>query len=142
MQSSFRLLAVTLLIFAVWVPRASAQDEDQTYIITTYHVAPGHQTAFLEWAANQDAIAQEVGLPIGQWYVHMNGDSWDYLQIAPDIDTTPEQDEALDAAARARGMATGPAVGIELRQHIASHTDTFVAGPMTAAEILAALRGD
>lgn len=142
MKSWLRLLTVSLALFAVWVPRASAQDEDMEHIISIYHVAPGHHVAFLEWMANQEAVSQEVGLPIGQWYVHVNGDSWDYLQIAPDIETTEEQDAAVEAAARARGMTTGPAVGIELRQHVASHTDTFVAGPLTAAEILAAVRGD
>lgn len=142
MPSSLRLVAVFLLLSAVWVPRASAQDEDQSYIISIYHVAPGHHMAFLEWMANQDAVSQEVGLPIGEWYVHTNGDSWDFLQITPDVDPTEEQENAAEAAAAARGLATGPAVGIELRQHITSHTDTYVDGPMTAAAILAAVRGD
>ena len=31
------------------------------------------------------------------------------------------------------------AAGIELRKHIMSHTDTYVRGPLSAAEILAAI---
>jgi len=52
--------------------------------------------------------------------------------------TTPAQDAALDAAGKRVGvnMMRG---GIELRKHITSHTDTFVRGPMSAADYLAML---
>ena len=42
-------------------------------------------------------------------------------------------------AAAKMGLPSGPAVGIELRKHIAVHTDTLVRGPMTAAEMLGTL---
>jgi hypothetical protein len=38
------------------------------------------------------------------------------------------------------GLPTGPKVGLELRKHIASHTDTFVVGPLTAAQQLERLK--
>lgn len=117
-----------------------AQDEETTSIVSLYRVAPGQHIAFLEWMAAQEAATTQAGVPAAQWYAHMNGDQWDYLMIAPE--TTDEQDAAVDAALQAQGRPTGPAGGIEFRKYMAWHTDTFVAGPMTAAELLAAVRGE
>ena len=115
---------------------ASAQPGGAT--ITTYRAAPGHQEQLLAWLARQDEISQAAGLPASQLYIHQDGASWDYLLIAPQ--TTPAQDEALDAAARRMGAASGPRAGLEMRQHVAEHTDTLVAGPTTAAEFLRRIR--
>ena len=54
--------------------------------------------------------------------------------------TTDAQDQALDAAAAKMGLPSGPKVGLELRKHIQSHTDTYVVGPMTAAQMLDRLK--
>jgi membrane-bound lytic murein transglycosylase B len=105
-------------------------------IIAIYHVAPGHQVEFLKWLDRQDRIAVAAGVPRGQLYAHMDGDSWDYLVINPV--TTPAQDAALEAAGRQMGVNVMRG-GIELRKHITSHTDTFVRGPMSAADYLATL---
>ncbi|MGH7563306.1 MAG: hypothetical protein ACREK5_02655 [Gemmatimonadota bacterium] len=83
--------------------------------------------------------AAEAGVPASQWYAHLNGDSWDYLLIGPE--TTDEQDAAVDAVLQAQGQPTGPPAGIEIRKFLAWHTDTFAAGQMTAAELLARVRG-
>ena len=107
-------------------------------IISIYHAAPGHQQALLEWLAQQDRIAAAAGVASSQIYAHTDGDSWDYLMIAPV--TTDAQDKALDAAAAKMGLPTGPKVGLELRKHIQSHTDTFVVGPMTASQMLDRLK--
>lgn len=107
-------------------------------IISIYHAAPGHQQALLEWLAQQDRIAAAAGVSASQIYAHTDGDSWDYLMIAPV--TTDAQDKALDAAAAKMGLPTGPKVGLELRKHIQSHTDTYVVGPMTASQMLDRLR--
>ena len=107
-------------------------------IISIYHAAPGHQQALLEWLAQQDRIAAAAGVASSQIYAHTDGDSWDYLMIAPV--TTDAQDQALDAAAAKMGLPTGPKVGLELRKHIQSHTDTFVVGPMTASQMLDRLK--
>ena len=107
-------------------------------VISIYHAAPGHQEALLQWLAQQDRVSTSIGLPASQIYAHTDGDSWDYLMIAPA--TTDAQDKALDAAAAKMGVATGPRVGLELRKHIASHTDTYVVGPLTAAQQLERLK--
>ena len=107
-------------------------------VISIYHAAPGHQEALLQWLAQQDRISAAAGLPATQIYAHTDGDSWDYLMIAPQ--TTAAQDQALDAAAAKMGLPSGPKVGLELRKHVASHTDTFVVGPLSAAQQLERLK--
>jgi hypothetical protein len=105
--------------------------------VSLYRAAPGHQIELLKWIAQQDQIAAAAGIGAGQVYAHTDGDSWDYIVVFPQ--TTPAQDDAIDAAAKKMGLPYGPMVGIELRKHIAVHTDTLVRGPMTAAQMLASL---
>ena len=107
-------------------------------IVSIYHAVPGHQEALLQWLAQQDRVAQSVGVPAPQIYAHTDGDSWDYLAVAPV--TTEAQDAAIDAAATKMGLPSGPRAGLELRKHITAHTDTFVVGPMTAAQLLDGLK--
>ena len=103
-------------------------------MVAIYHAAPGQQEALLRWLAAQDRASVAAGLPAGQLYMHTDGDSWDYLGISPT--TTPAQDDAVDAAARKLGMATGARRSIEFRKLIQSHTDTFTIGPVTAEQAL------
>jgi membrane-bound lytic murein transglycosylase B len=114
---------------------ASAQRTGQA-VVGIYHVAPGHQLEFLKWMDQQDRVSAAAGVPRGQLYAHVDGDSWDYLIITPM--TTPAQDAAVEAAGRRMGvnMMRG---GLELRKHLTSHTDTFVRGPMSVADYLAML---
>jgi membrane-bound lytic murein transglycosylase B len=114
---------------------AGAQNAPQA-IVGIYHVAPGHQLEFLKWMDQQDRVAAAAGVPRGQLYAHVDGDSWDYLIISPM--TTAAQDAAVEAAGKRMGvnMMRG---GLELRKHITSHTDTFVRGPMSVAQYLAML---
>ncbi len=107
-------------------------------VISIYHAAPGHQEALLQWLAQQDRVSAAAGVASAQIYAHTDGDSWDYLMIAPQ--TTAAQDQALDAAAAKMGLPSGPKVGLELRKHIASHTDTYVIGPLSAAQQLDRLK--
>jgi len=102
-----------------------------------YRAAPGQQVALLKWMAAQDRVSAAAGVGASQVYVHTSGDSWDYLVINPV--TTTAQDDAIEAAAKKQGLASGPAASIEFRTMIASHTDTYADGPMTAAQILAGL---
>ena len=125
-----RRFMVALAAAAFFVAPATAQ-QSPSFVITTYRAAPGHQVELLRWLARQDEVAQAAGLPASQLYVHQDGASWDYLIIA--LNTTAAQDQAVEAAAQRLHATTGPRVGIELRQHIAEHTDTIVAGPTTAA---------
>lgn len=103
--------------------------------VALYRAAPGQQVALLKWLAAQDRAVQSAGVPTGQLYAHTDGDSWDYLVIDPV--TTPAQDAAVEAAQKKMGLGTGPAQSLELRKYVSVHTDTFVIGPVTAAQYLA-----
>ena len=103
--------------------------------IALYRAAPGQHVALLNWLAQQDKVAQAAGVARSQLYAHTDGDSWDYLAIDPV--TTPAQDKALDAEAKKLGMPIGPASSLEFRKYVSVHTDTFVIGPVTAAQYLA-----
>ena len=72
-------------------------------------------------------------MPPSQLYAHTNGDSWDYLQIAPDL--SKEQQDEVDAAAKKHRQKTGFAASLEFRTMIASHTDTFTIGPVERGRI-------
>ncbi|HET6371789.1 MAG TPA: hypothetical protein VFG76_00635 [Candidatus Polarisedimenticolia bacterium] len=103
--------------------------------ITIYRIVPGRQLDFLKWMAAQDEVAKEGGVAAVQLYTHINGDDWDFVGIAPV--TTPEQDKMLDEIAAKRGLKTGLPASLEFRDLVASHTDTFAAGPMSAADLIA-----
>lgn len=128
------LAAAAALTFAFAAP-ASAQVAGQA-IIAIYHVAPGEHVNFLKWLDRQDRIAIAANVPRGQFYAHTDGDSWDYLVINPV--TTPAQDAAMAEVGKRMGVNTMRG-GIELRKYINSHTDTYVRGPMSAADYLALL---
>jgi hypothetical protein len=102
--------------------------------VALYRAAPGQQVALLKYFAAQNRAAQAAGVPVGQLYVHTDGDSWDYLAIDPV--TTEAQDDAIDAASKKMGLPTGPAASLEFRKYIAMHTDTYAIGPVTPAQYL------
>ena len=111
---------------------APAQDRHPPSVVSIYRIAPGHQVDFLKWMAAREAIARQLGVPDTQWYRHLDGDSWDYVAIAPDTRT---MDDKLDAAAKQKGLTSGVKASLELRQWMAVHTDTYAAGPMTAEQM-------
>ena len=80
-------------------------------------------------------VAAVLGVRSPSLYAHVDGDYWDYVGIAPV--TTPDQDKKLDEIAARKGLKTGFPASLEFRQLLASHTDTFAAGPMAAAELVA-----
>ncbi len=132
------LLAAALVVFAALPARAqmaTPEAKEPHGRVSLYRIAPGKQLDFLKWMAEQDAIAKEAGVPATQLYAHTDGDSWDYLGIAPDL--TKEQEAKVDAVAKKRGKKTGFAASLEFRTFVASHTDTFAIGPVTAAELVA-----
>jgi hypothetical protein len=128
------LVGVSSLVLAAprWVPD---KQEPGRARISTYHAAPGRQLELLKWLAAREEIAREAGIPAAQVYAHLDGDNWDYLLIWPI--TTPEQDRKADELAAKKGLRIGFAASIEFREFLASHSDTFVAGPTTAAELVA-----
>lgn len=140
MHRLIRAIVLAALVFAVAmitiVPRSAAATESGKSIIGIYHIAPGKHVDFLKWQAARDAIDKAAGVPQGQWYAHTDGDAWDYLSIGPVL--SDEQQKKVDDASRAKGLAIGAKASIEFRQFIASHTDTYVVGPMTATDLAAA----
>lgn len=127
--------AAAAIAFALVTP-ASAQQAGSA-IVSIYHAAPGHQVALLKWFAGQQQVAAAAGVPATQLYVHTDGDSWDYMTVAPV--TTPQQDAAMEAAGKRLGIDASIRASIELRKHITSHTDTFVRGPTSASDYLTAI---
>jgi hypothetical protein len=103
--------------------------------ISIYHIAPGKHLEFLKWMAAQDEVSKEAGVATVQLYAHLDGDSWDYVGIGPI--TTPEQDAKKDEVAARRGLKTGLPAALQFRDLLTSHTDTFVAGPISASELVA-----
>jgi len=113
--------------FAAEVPRM---------LVEIYHIAPGQHTAFLEAIAKYDEANRMAGLPPRQLYVHDDGASWDFMLIQP-AETPPDKAAALKAAWEKLNLPTGADFFLSFRQFIASHEDTFVNGPTSAAEFLA-----
>ena len=105
-------------------------------LVEIYRIAPGQHTAFLEAIAKYDQANRMAGLPARQLYVHRDGASWDFMIIQP-AETPPDKAEALDAAWEKLGLPSGADFFLSFRQYIASHEDTFVSGPTTAADYLA-----
>ena len=108
--------------------------EPGSAIVSIYRVAPGKHVAFLKWMADREAAAMEAGAPAAQWYVHTDGDNWDYIAIVPE--STEAQDDKVDAILTRKRLATGFKGGLELRTMMTSHTDTYAMGPMTATELV------
>jgi hypothetical protein len=129
-------LLVAVFALAAAAPRWTPKDnkEPGRARITIYHVAPGKHLDFLKWMAAQDEVSKEAGVAPVQLYAHIDGDSWDYLGLAPI--TTPEQDKRLDEIAVKKGLKIGLPASLEFRELLASHTDTFAAGPTSAAELV------
>jgi len=132
------LFAVTLLSLVAMTTEARAQADRPSVTIGIHRIAPGQHLPFLEWMAAQEAAATEAGAPASQWYVHQDGDAWDYLVIAPEI--SDEMQDRIDEIAEQRGLKTGFQGGLEFRRYIAHHTDTQAWGPTTAQEVLAAAK--
>ncbi len=136
------LLPFALVAFSFFAPAARAQTARQeakqppAAIVSLYRIAPGKHLDFLKWMAEQDTINKEAGLPAVQVYAHTDGDSWDYLAIAPEL--SKDQQARVDEVARKHGRKTGFAASLEFRTFAAWHTDTFAIGPVTAADLVAA----
>ena len=113
---------------------APAQQGPETALVSIYRVAPGKHLEFLKWMAARDAVDRDVGVPATQWYAHISGDSWDYIAIAPDLDDATA--DKVDVAARKRGLTAGPKAGLEFREMMGWHSDTLVAGPMSATAMV------
>jgi len=140
---SAALVAVVLSLSLV-AGEARAQDdghammEPSEHVVSIYRIAPGQHVAFLEWMAEREAIAREAGAHPVHWFVHIDGDSWDFVQIGRVEDEAVE--ERIEAMTREAGLSTGAAAAMGIRRFVAEHTDTFSWGPTTAAKILEDVR--
>ena len=123
-----------ILLAAAFVAAPAPSQQSTMSVVTIYRAAPGHQEPLLRLIARQDEIYRAAGLTAAQLYVHESGNSWDFVTVAPRM--TAAQDAAIAAAVRRLGAPSGPRAGLELRQHLAEHSDTVAVGPTTAAEVL------
>ncbi|MFA5941468.1 MAG: hypothetical protein WC809_19135 [Sinimarinibacterium sp.] len=108
-------------------------------VITIIHAAPGKQLDLLKWLAAREEVDKEAGVPATQLYAHMDGDSWDYLTIAPQL--SEADSNKVDELTKKKGMKIGFPAGLEYRQFVTTHTDTFARGPMTAADLVKMAKG-
>lgn len=141
MRRLLRLTPLFLVLLFLDAPAGRAQMAKQemkppTARVALYRIAPGKHLDFLKWVAENDAIDKEAGVPASHLYAHTSGDSWDYLQVAPDL--SDAQQAKVDEAAKKHGRKTGFAANLEFRTMVAWHTDTMTMGPVTAADLVAA----
>jgi len=133
-------VGVLLMSASLAMPQASrAADASGKALVSLYRVAPGKHLDFLKWMADREAVDREAGVPATHWYMHTNGDSWDFIAIAPVM--SDAQQEKADAIARKKGLKTGLQSSLELRQFVSMHTDTFVDGPTSATQLVQQAQG-
>ena len=95
-------VGVLLISASLALPQGSrAADAPGKALVALYRVAPGKHLDFLKWMAAREAVDKEAGMPATQWYMHTNGDSWDFLAIAPAL--TEAQQAKVDALAAKKG---------------------------------------
>jgi hypothetical protein len=117
---------------------ASAWPEAQLEI---FWLAPGKHENFIRKLAQWDQVSAAGGQPPTQMFIHEDGADWDVLLFKPFPKTpiTPAQQAAMDAKADELHLKTGPAFFLEMRENVASHTETKTIGPVSAAQWLARL---
>jgi hypothetical protein len=130
-------LVVALAAVGSWAQETTRPQEPRSVIVAVYRVAPGKHEDFLRWNLVRERAELESGLETAQWFVHVDGDGWDFLALQPH--RSSEDDRRRDEVLRKRGLTAGFAEAIEFRQLIASHTDTIADGPMKVADIIAML---
>jgi hypothetical protein len=136
-----RMRALALIVacsLASAAPRWSQEKKDDPgrARISIYRAVPGRQLDLLKWLAAREEVAREAGVPAARLYAHLDGEGWDYLVVWPV--TTPEQDRKMDELAAKKGLKTGFPAALEFRAFLDHHSDTFAAGPTTAADLVAA----
>ena len=131
--TSLIVLAAFLTAAPKWNPQAKKGVGQAR--VSLYRVAPGQQLTFLKWLAAREDVAKEAGIPATQVYAHLDGDSWDYLVIAPV--TSADQDARFDQVAAKKGVKTGFGASLQFRDMLTFHSDTLVSGPVAAADLVA-----
>lgn len=134
MTKGKRTAFTTMLVLLLALQASGA--EVPRMVVEIYRIAPGQHTAFLQAIARYDEANKMAGLPPRQLYVHSDGANWDFMLIQP-AETPEDKAAALKAAWEKLALPTGADFFLSFRQFIASHEDTFVNGPTTAADYLA-----
>jgi hypothetical protein len=134
-RSTVSLMLSLGLGIAALLPSPQAWSQEAPHsMVAIYRIAPGKHLEFLRWQAARDAASVEAGLSPTQWYAHLDGDSWDYVGISPA--NTEAQNDQVDAILKRNRLTTGFKASLEFRTMVASHTDTSVIGPTTAAALV------
>jgi hypothetical protein len=134
-RSTASLMLSLAIGLAALLPSPQVRSQEAPHgMVSIYRVAPGKHLEFLRWQAARDAATVEAGLGPTQWYAHLDGDSWDYVGIAPA--RTEAQDDQVDAILKRNRLTTGFKASLEFRTMIAYHTDTYAIGPTTAAALI------
>ena len=138
------LIAVTVAVAAAAPITHAPLDDGKPWPEAQFEIfkmAPGKQEAFIRKLAQWDEVSAAGGQPPTQMFIHEDGEDWDVLLYKP-IPKTPitaAQQAAMDAKAEQMHLKTGPAFFLEIRQNLASHTETKTQGPLSAAQWLARL---
>lgn len=103
-----------------------------------FKLAPGKQEEFIRSIARADEVSAAGGQPPIQMFVHQDGADWDVLLFKPVRKEQPTAAQAAAMAAKSKelNMESGPAYFVNIRENIASHTDTKTYGPVAAADWL------
>ena len=119
----YRVLSKCVMLgFALAAPALMAQDmkpapEPGHAMVSLYRIAPGKQLAFLKWMATRDAIDQQLKLPRAHWYAHMDGDSWDYIAIAPQLTDAQQRNHQLPRIVVKRAAELGDEQSAQRMSH-------------------------
>lgn len=106
-----------------------------------FKLAPGKQEAFIRRIDQTDQVRAAAGLPPTQLFFHSNGAEFDVILFKPVSASppTPEQEAKMAAKSKELGIPSGPAYFVDIREFIASHTDSKTIGPVSAAQWLTRL---
>ena len=143
-MKSLMLLGVLLLAAAGAHAQNAVMDDGKPWPEAQFEIfkmAPGKQESFIRKLAQWDQVSAAGGQPPTQMFIHEDGEDWDVLLFKPFPKTpiTPAQQTAMDAKAEELHLKTGVAFFLEIRENVASHTETKTLGPLSAAQWLARL---
>ncbi len=131
-------ILLTSLLLAFAIPAIAAPLPVATQQLELYRIAPGQHEAFLRFIARCDAVNRAAGVAPRQLFVHSDGAEWDFMLLQP-AHYLPAEQARIDAAWDKLGMPSGADFFVAIRKFIATHTDTTVHGPTTAADYLATM---
>jgi hypothetical protein len=140
------MLAATLLIAAIpasaqTAPPPAADEAFPEAWFEVFRLAPGKHEEFVRRIDQSDQVRAAADLPPTQLFFHENGAEFDVILFKPvsPVKPTPEQEAKMAAKRKELGIPSGPAYFIDIREFIASHTDSKTVGPVSAARWLARL---